>query len=287
MKPLPAVAIALLILALIALIVWAIVDSTRPENGEPTPTPTPVLSPTPTPEPTEPNAPSLLQAEAISSGSIRISWQDNSDNELKFDIERKRGAAGIFRRIASVGKDVANYRDSGLYETTTYYYRVRASNAVGTSDYSNDDSAQTLEPTQHVVGDTIVGSDLSVGVVSAGKTNRYCDYEMFVPRTWACEAPSGSSFVVVAVAVSNTSDSPVTVNRVDMRLRNYQRDITYGWYPYTVGDLGDPFPDSIKLRRGEAVAGVVLYLVPDSHPLSEMETLFIADDEVHVWRLQP
>jgi titin len=68
-----------------------------------------------------PDAPSLLQAVALSSGSIDLSWQDNSDNELGFEIERKTRADGIYGRLELLDADVVSYRDTGLYETTTYY----------------------------------------------------------------------------------------------------------------------------------------------------------------------
>jgi hypothetical protein len=287
MNRLVALVVPLLILALIALIAWAIVDSTcGGEPAVPTPSPSPSPTATPTPEPTAPDAPSLLQAIAVSSGSIGISWQDNSDNELGFEIERKTGADGIYRGLKRLGADVVGYRDTGLYETTTYYYRVRAYNEVGRSDYANEDSALTLEPTEHLVGDTTVGAGISVAVNSAWKSNRYCNYQTFNFSTYDCDAPPGNAFIAASVTISNTSNTPLTVKRVDMRLRNHDRDMTYGWYYYVKGDLGEPFPDSIRLAKGETASGAIVYLVPSAHPLYEMEMLYIIEDEVHVWRLQ-
>jgi len=287
MNRLVALVVPLLILALITLIAWAIVDSTRGgEPGIPTPSPSPSPTPTPTPEPTMPNAPSLLQAVALSSGSIDISWLDNSDNELGFEIERKTGAGGIYRRLKTLDADVVSYRDSGLYETTTYYYRIRAYNEVGKSDYASENSATTLEPTEHLVGDSTVGATVSAAVNSAWKTDRYCERNMWAPSTWHCEAPLNNAFIVATVSISNTSNAPVTVRRVDMRLRNHERQLTYGWYSYVKGGLGEPFPDSIQLARGETATGAIVYIVPDTHPVYEMELLYIIDDEVHAWRLQ-
>jgi hypothetical protein len=144
----------------------------------------------------------------------------------------------------------------------------------------------TLEPTEHLVGDTTVGARISVAVNSVWKSDRYCDYQMFNSSTWHCEAPLNNAFIVATVSVSNTSDAPVTVRRVDMRLRNDERQLTYGWYGYVRGDLGEPFPDSVKLARGETATGAVVYLVPDNLPVYVIELLYIGDDEVHVWRIQ-
>jgi predicted phage tail protein len=95
--------------------------------------------------PTPPNAPSDLIATPISSSQINLSWQDNSDDETGFKIERKTGS-GSYAQIATAGAGVTSYSDSGLSTSTTYYYRVRAYNTVGNSDYSNEASATTLPP---------------------------------------------------------------------------------------------------------------------------------------------
>ncbi len=90
-----------------------------------------------------PVAPSGLTATAISSSQINISWTDVA-NETGFKIERKTGAGGTYSQIATVGAGVVSYNNTGLTVNTTYYYRVRASNAGGDSPYSNEANATTL-----------------------------------------------------------------------------------------------------------------------------------------------
>ena len=96
------------------------------------------------PPPTAPSAPSGLGATTISSSQINLSWTDNSNNEDGFKIERKTGAGGTYAQIDTVGAGVTTYQNSGLTDATNYYYRVRAYNTGGDSEYSNEANATTL-----------------------------------------------------------------------------------------------------------------------------------------------
>ncbi|MFC1755277.1 fibronectin type III domain-containing protein, partial [Thermoproteota archaeon] len=92
--------------------------------------------------PLPPNAPSNLNATAVSSSQIDLTWDDNSNNEDGFKIERKI-VGGVYSQIATVGANIENYPNTNLDPDTTYYYRVLAYNSVGDSGYSNEASATT------------------------------------------------------------------------------------------------------------------------------------------------
>jgi hypothetical protein len=93
---------------------------------------------------TPPAVPANLTAAGVSSSQISLAWTDNSNNETGFKIERCLGATcSNFAQIATVGANVASYSDTGLSASTSYSYRVRASNSAGDSDYSNTTSATT------------------------------------------------------------------------------------------------------------------------------------------------
>ncbi len=95
------------------------------------------------PPPTPPAAPSVLSATAASSSQINLSWTDNASNETGFKIERKTGSGGTWSQIAAVGANVTGYQDTGLSDSTPYFYRVRAANSAGDSAWSNEASATT------------------------------------------------------------------------------------------------------------------------------------------------
>jgi hypothetical protein len=65
-----------------------------------------------------------------------LTWQDNSDNEDKFSIERS-GDDYVFTELTTVDTDVVTYTDSTINPLLTYYYRIRAYNSSGYSAYSN------------------------------------------------------------------------------------------------------------------------------------------------------
>ncbi|MBI5574522.1 MAG: fibronectin type III domain-containing protein [Elusimicrobia bacterium] len=94
------------------------------------------------PEPTEIPAPTDLTAVVISSAQINLSWQHNANNlSLNgFKIERSTNATNFTQIITVTQK---NYNDTGLTAATTYWYRLRAYNSAGDSDYSNVASTRT------------------------------------------------------------------------------------------------------------------------------------------------
>ncbi|MEN8126950.1 MAG: DNRLRE domain-containing protein [Planctomycetota bacterium] len=93
--------------------------------------------------PNPPAAPSGLSATAISASQINLSWTDNATDETGFKIERSKRDNSSFEQVATVGANVTSYSDTGLKKNTTYYYRVRATNADGDSAHSNEASAKT------------------------------------------------------------------------------------------------------------------------------------------------
>ena len=92
-----------------------------------------------------PAAPSALRAVAVSSSQINLSWADNSNNETGFKIERKTGPTGSWSQITTTTANVFAYPNAGLLPNTTYFYRVRAYNATGSSPFSNEASTRTLD----------------------------------------------------------------------------------------------------------------------------------------------
>jgi hypothetical protein len=100
--------------------------------------------PPPPPAPTAPTAPTALTAAGTGAKSIGLSWTNGTVTQTAVRIERCTGSGCTnFAQVASVAGTASTYTDGRLATRTTYTYRVRAVNEVGTSPYSNTATART------------------------------------------------------------------------------------------------------------------------------------------------
>jgi Fibronectin type III domain len=177
--------------------------------------------------PMAPAAPTGLTAETLSSTEIGLGWNDNSNNEREFRIEyRSPGGAG-FEYLGSVGSYSTGIDAIGLDPETTYDFRIRASNKVGSSSYSNTATATTFGgPGTCVPSETnlclldgrfkvevdwrnfegVTGPGMVVPFGSADSGLFYFfdadNWEMLVKMVDACNSPF-DSFWVFAAATTN------------------------------------------------------------------------------------
>ncbi len=84
---------------------------------------------------TKPSAPSGLAA-ASTSFNIVLAWNDNSNNETSFEIDRALTNGGSFVTIGSAPANNPNYFDQTTTLGVSYSYCVRAVNAGGSSSGS-------------------------------------------------------------------------------------------------------------------------------------------------------
>jgi hypothetical protein len=146
-----------------------------------------------------PAAPGNLIATAAGSAKINLAWEDHSNNETGFKIERKTGADGSYAEIVpqgGIGANVTGYSNTGLAAGTTYFYRVCANNSDGNSAYSNEASATTLNSVAILVAKNSTwkydasGSDLGTAWKEAG----------FADGNW----PSGNGILGFGESYINT-----------------------------------------------------------------------------------
>ena len=98
--------------------------------------------------------PCIFLSTVLSAADLRLEWQDNSDNEDGFEVERKVGN-GEFVFLNGTGPNENSYIDAGVPTGVMLTYRVRAVNQYGNSAYSNEATEITVGP--------VAPSDLKVG----------------------------------------------------------------------------------------------------------------------------
>lgn len=90
-----------------------------------------------------PAAPVNLQASAVSSTQINLTWADSSNNETGFRIQRRPSGGLSWTEVGTVEQNASGWQDSGLVSGQTYIYRVLAFNSAGESAPSNEALATT------------------------------------------------------------------------------------------------------------------------------------------------
>lgn len=86
-----------------------------------------------------PKAPTTLAAVMVDNTQAVLTWQDNSDNEEHFIIERRQTdpANQNWQSLQQTNVDVIRHEDNTLVMGSSYEYRLKANNAVADSNYSN------------------------------------------------------------------------------------------------------------------------------------------------------
>ncbi len=87
---------------------------------------------------TSPLAPSNLQGSSTAPNVVDLTWNDNSDNETQFILEYKESmyTNSQWSVLALLPANTTQYAHTGLQDNEFNYYRVKAGNDVGVSDYS-------------------------------------------------------------------------------------------------------------------------------------------------------
>ena len=179
-----------------------------------------------------PAAPSGLAATNVGSSQVTLTWTDNSNNETGFEIERSPTAGSSFTLLHTTLANATGYTDTGLTAGTSYYYRVRAVNASGTSAYSPE---LTVTTTDVSVG-TIILTPIAAG--QAGPTFFPMEAAFDDPPTWdaTTQAPIGGTGGTAAPTFSNR------YGYIDFGEGYAELRITGTWTLYTAWKGGDHTP---------------------------------------------
>src|SRR5262249_11867167 len=130
--------------------------------------------------PTAPNAPSSLPTTGGSTSQINLTGTDNSTNEANFIVERDVTSAFSSITSFTLAANTTSFNNTSLQAGTTYYYRVKATNGAGSSNYSNVSNATTQSTPPNAP------SGLAATAVSASQIN----------LTWIDNSTNETNFIV-------------------------------------------------------------------------------------------
>lgn len=190
-----------------------------------------------------PNDPSNLAASATDYFSVKLVWSDNSGNERNFTIERSTDGSN-FVYVDSVGRNITTFSNKGLKDQTTYYFRIRALNAIGYSGYSNVAVVSTPKAPLPAKPENLKATAI--------------DFDL-VRLSWDAVSPNTKTVVVER---SESPDKNYTeIGRVPYPGRVFDDreilDVTDHYYRIkAINDAGDsPFSDVVKLSAGAIITG--------------------------------
>jgi hypothetical protein len=92
---------------------------------------------------TVPQGPTGLTATAVSSSQINLAWNAVA-GAMAYEIERSPDGSSHWEQIGVTAGSRVTFQDLGLMADTTWFYRVRATNIAGRSDYSDQARAATF-----------------------------------------------------------------------------------------------------------------------------------------------
>ena len=175
-----------------------------------------------------PAPPAGLHATTVTASEVDIAWTDRSTVEDGFRIERKTGDAGTWAQIGTVGPNITTFPDPGRTEGTSYFYRVRAFNAIGNSAFSNELGVLTRPATPTGLTATAINErrvNLSWTDHSASETGFRVERKINAGDPWTAVG-------TVAVNVTVFADTHVLENT------------TYTYHVLAVNSGGDSAPSN-------------------------------------------
>ncbi|BAV09995.1 gliding motility-associated C-terminal domain-containing protein [Filimonas lacunae] len=160
-------------------------------------------------DPELPLTPQALTAAVTSDTSVLLTWEDKSDIETGYTIERSTNGTS-FTLIATVDANVVSYEDTTLTMATQYWYRVRAFNAKGTSNYtdvvdvitSGSNTAPTLDAISDIETCNTSVQTITIKGITAGEE---------AGQTVSLGVVSDNSNVFAALSISNVVNGEATI----------------------------------------------------------------------------
>lgn len=150
---------------------------------------------------TPPAAPTNLIATVSTSTRIQLDWTDNSTNETGFRIERSTNNFATVTTF-TVNANVTSYLNVSLAANTTYSYRVCATNAHGSSAFTNVEVSRTSDPDAPSGLVATAASSTSIHVTWTDNSNNEDEFRLQ-------KSENGTTWVLAEILPRNTTSFTV------------------------------------------------------------------------------
>ncbi|MCB0749707.1 MAG: hypothetical protein KDC90_19780, partial [Ignavibacteriae bacterium] len=164
-------------------------------------------------------APTKLAAFFLSDSLIKLTWQDNSQKEMGYEIERKTNGEN-FELVKTVDANITEAEISGIYKIPDVFsFRIRAFNLNQKSRYSN-----IVSQTLHFPPPT----NLSINSISATSLRiDWVDSNFFESGFIIERSANGSSFTFLDSVGKNqssfTDNFIESENKYEYKIKSYSR----------------------------------------------------------------
>ena len=162
--------------------------------------------------PVAPGVPSSLSVSANSHTSVTASWSAPSTGDTPFTYRVVRANTSSFNTgvvVLATAQSSTSYTNTGLSASTTYWYRVRATNVAGTGSYTSGESVTT--DAAPAAPSTVTSLSASATSTSAISVSWSAPSTGATPFTYRVQRASNSSFssglTTLASAQTGTSIS--------------------------------------------------------------------------------
>ena len=173
-------------------------------------------------------APTNLRVSMPDFTTALLEWNDNSNNEQGFKIERKIGS-GAFAQIGTVPANTTRFTHGNLSPNTTYTYRVRAFGALGDSGATNEVTITTPDPTFSISGTVRNGNAAFEGVTVTASATVYLRHTQGVSPNLNIpdNDPVGIEAPMVVDQIGSITEISVTVDITHPRVQDLQVSLVH------------------------------------------------------------
>jgi hypothetical protein len=191
---------------------------------------------------TTPGTPANVTATALSSNSIRITWNAPSSGGTPtyHNIWRSASSTGTYTEIGKVSGSSTSYTDTGLSASTTYYYKVDAQNSAGRSSQSSYAYAMTNSGTT-----TTPGTPANVTATALSSSS--------IQITWDSVSGATSYDVYYEIGLSLTKNFAANVTGTSYTHTGLEANKSYWYYIKAKNSAGESAYSSMKGASTPAV----------------------------------